>query len=53
MKILIFLSVLLGVSLAMRQQSVGVRGKLVCGNKPAANVKVKLMDKDTGMSYCR
>lgn len=31
-----------------RTQSAGVRGYLMCGNKPAANVLVKLYDDDRG-----
>ncbi|KJH45206.1 Transthyretin-like family protein [Dictyocaulus viviparus] len=33
---------------AFRTQSVAVQGKLVCGNHPAANVHVKLLDEDHG-----
>lgn len=33
---------------AMRQQSVGIHGQLMCGAVPASNVRVKLFDKDTG-----
>ncbi|TKR71947.1 hypothetical protein L596_019475 [Steinernema carpocapsae] len=32
-----------------RTQSAGVRGTLMCNNKPAANVKVKLYDDDRGI----
>uniref|UniRef100_A0A914E1N6 Transthyretin-like family protein n=2 Tax=Acrobeloides nanus TaxID=290746 RepID=A0A914E1N6_9BILA len=32
----------------MRQQAVGAKGKLLCGNRPAGNVKVKLWDEDDG-----
>jgi len=39
---------LLGSSFAFRQQCAGVRGRLLCGDKPAANVLVKLMDEDNG-----
>lgn len=35
-------------STAFRVQSVAVRGKLYCGNKPAQNVLVKLFDEDDG-----
>ncbi|KAI6184095.1 hypothetical protein M3Y97_00559700 [Aphelenchoides bicaudatus] len=34
---------------AMRKQSTAVKGRLHCGGVPAANVKVKLVDKDTGL----
>ncbi|VDD89838.1 unnamed protein product [Enterobius vermicularis] len=33
---------------AMRKQGVAVKGKLMCGKKPAENVKVKIVDIDTG-----
>lgn len=39
---------LLGGCLCMRDQSYAVRGKLMCGPKPAANVRVKLWEEDTG-----
>ncbi|KHJ88351.1 Transthyretin-like family protein [Oesophagostomum dentatum] len=32
----------------LRQQAVGVYGRLLCGDKPASGVKVKLWDEDTG-----
>uniref|UniRef100_A0A1I7VRP1 Transthyretin-like family protein n=2 Tax=Loa loa TaxID=7209 RepID=A0A1I7VRP1_LOALO len=32
----------------MRLQAVRVKGQLKCGDKPAANVKVKLWDEDDG-----
>ncbi|KAL6741589.1 Transthyretin-like family protein [Ancylostoma duodenale] len=47
MKFLILLS-LLGVTLAMRDQSIAVKGKLLCGTKPASNVRVKLWEEDGG-----
>lgn len=31
-----------------REQSAGVRGTLLCGDRPASNVKVKLYDEDDG-----
>ncbi|CAJ0589919.1 unnamed protein product [Cylicocyclus nassatus] len=34
---------------AMRDQSIAVKGKLLCGNGPAKNVRVKLYDLDTGI----
>ena len=38
-------------SWALRDQAVGAKGILRCGDKPAAGVIVKLMDKDTGENY--
>ena len=34
---------------AMRQQAVGVKGRLLCGEQPAAGVDIKLMERDIGM----
>uniref|UniRef100_A0A914V2L6 Uncharacterized protein n=1 Tax=Plectus sambesii TaxID=2011161 RepID=A0A914V2L6_9BILA len=34
---------------AFRLQSVGVRGTLMCGNRPLANTRVKLWDEDDGV----
>ncbi|CAI5447081.1 unnamed protein product [Caenorhabditis angaria] len=49
MKSLILLTIaIFGCTLAMRQQSVAVSGKLMCGPKPAGGVKVKLWDEDDG-----
>ncbi|VDN32016.1 unnamed protein product [Gongylonema pulchrum] len=39
---------LLGATKAFRTQSAGVRGILLCGDKPLANTKVKLWDEDSG-----
>ncbi|KHJ82961.1 Transthyretin-like family protein [Oesophagostomum dentatum] len=39
----------IGACSCMRQQSVGVTGRLLCGDKPAAGVTVKLWDEDDGM----
>ncbi|CAD6192640.1 unnamed protein product [Caenorhabditis auriculariae] len=36
------------VCLAMREQSVAVKGRLMCGPRPASDVKVKLWDEDDG-----
>ncbi|KJH46779.1 Transthyretin-like family protein [Dictyocaulus viviparus] len=44
----LLLVMLFGCALAMRQQAVAVSGRLMCGNKPAAGVKVKLWDEDDG-----
>ncbi|GMR58523.1 hypothetical protein PMAYCL1PPCAC_28718, partial [Pristionchus mayeri] len=35
-------------TLAVRQQAVGIEGKLMCGMKPASEVHVKLWDEDSG-----
>ncbi|ETN83375.1 hypothetical protein RB195_014433 [Necator americanus] len=35
-------------SSSIRQQSVAVSGRLMCGDRPAAGVKVKLWDEDDG-----
>ncbi|VDO40284.1 unnamed protein product [Haemonchus placei] len=45
---LIILIALFGYCIAMRQQSVAVTGKLMCGNRPASGVKVKLWEEDDG-----
>ncbi|KIH61588.1 Transthyretin-like family protein [Ancylostoma duodenale] len=42
----IILIALFGCAIAMRQQAVAISGRLMCGNKPAAGVKVKLWDED-------
>ncbi|KAJ1349207.1 Transthyretin-like protein 46, variant 2 [Parelaphostrongylus tenuis] len=39
---------LIAMTVAMREQSIAVRGKLLCGSKPASNVRVKLWEEDTG-----
>ncbi|VDP05421.1 unnamed protein product [Heligmosomoides polygyrus] len=33
---------------SIRDQSVAVKGRLLCGDEPAAHVRVKLWDEDTG-----
>ncbi|CAB3396513.1 unnamed protein product [Caenorhabditis bovis] len=48
MKFLICLFLALAVVSAMRDQSIAVRGKLLCGTKPAANVRIKLWEEDSG-----
>ncbi|RCN36874.1 Transthyretin-like family protein [Ancylostoma caninum] len=49
MRNILLLLFLVGFSFAMRQQAVGVTGQLMCGNKPAAGVRVKLWDEDDGI----
>ncbi|CAI5452948.1 unnamed protein product [Caenorhabditis angaria] len=48
MKYLILLIALFGIIDAMRDQSIAVKGRLVCGAKPAANVRIKLWEEDSG-----
>uniref|UniRef100_A0A7I4YTW1 Transthyretin domain containing protein n=1 Tax=Haemonchus contortus TaxID=6289 RepID=A0A7I4YTW1_HAECO len=36
------------LTVAMRDQSIAVRGRLLCGSKPASNVRVKLWEEDSG-----
>jgi hypothetical protein len=45
--ILILLS-LSTLTLAFRKQNVTVTGRLFCGEAPAANIDLKLVDEDTG-----
>ncbi|PIO72054.1 Transthyretin-like family protein [Teladorsagia circumcincta] len=44
----ILLIAAIGMAMAMRDQSIAVRGKLMCGSKPASNVRVKLWEEDSG-----
>ncbi|KHJ93261.1 Transthyretin-like family protein [Oesophagostomum dentatum] len=46
-RILLLLATALCCS-AMRLQAVGVTGRLMCGSKPASNVRVKLWEEDEG-----
>ena len=48
MKSILVLLALVGVAEALRYQSVAVKGKLLCGNAPAKNVRIKLWDEDGG-----
>ncbi|MCP9262402.1 Transthyretin-like family protein [Dirofilaria immitis] len=49
MKIVLFVFLtILSATIGMRLQAVRVKGQLKCGDKPAANVRVKLWDEDDG-----
>ncbi|EYC41121.1 hypothetical protein Y032_0581g271 [Ancylostoma ceylanicum] len=48
MQHIIFLLATVVCCLAVREQAVGVTGRLMCGNKPAVGVKVKLWEEDDG-----
>ncbi|KAL6737065.1 hypothetical protein Aduo_010739 [Ancylostoma duodenale] len=48
-QILSLLAIVVCSCLALRQQSVGVTGRLMCGDRPATGVKVKLYDEDDGL----
>ncbi|RCN37050.1 Transthyretin-like family protein [Ancylostoma caninum] len=48
-QVLLLLAIVVCSCLALRQQSVGITGRLMCGDKPAAGVKVKLYDEDDGL----
>jgi len=45
---LVLLSSLVFSAFAVLQQSVGCKGKLLCGAKPASGVRVALWDEDSG-----
>ncbi len=45
---LLLVAVEMAAGLLGRTQSAAVKGKLICNNKPAAGVKVKLYDDDRG-----
>lgn len=49
--VLFFISFFTVLICALRDQAVGVTGILKCGDNPAADVVVKLMDKDTGKQH--
>ncbi|CAJ0599658.1 unnamed protein product [Cylicocyclus nassatus] len=42
----LFILSLVNLSLAFRKQGVAVKGKLICGDKPLRNAKVKIYDID-------
>ncbi|KJH46780.1 Transthyretin-like family protein [Dictyocaulus viviparus] len=44
----LFVFAFISYSLSIRQQSVAVSGQLICGDRPAVGVKVKLFDDDDG-----
>ncbi|EYC26790.1 hypothetical protein Y032_0010g968 [Ancylostoma ceylanicum] len=44
----LLLLALLPVCISVREQSIAVKGRLLCGDQPAANVRVKLWEEDTG-----
>ena len=46
-KLSIFVLVALGVSAFAREQAVGARGQLMCGNQPLAGAEIKLWELDT------
>ncbi|CAL2039320.1 unnamed protein product [Caenorhabditis brenneri] len=48
MKCFILLVLLIGIVAAMRYQSISVKGKLLCGTKPANKVQVKLWENSIG-----
>ncbi|KAF8355249.1 ttr-36 [Pristionchus pacificus] len=47
---LLLLLSIVAFSSAFRTQAVAVKGKLMCGDKPASGVLVKLFDEDDGLS---
>lgn len=46
--VLLCLLFILAAVHGMRDQSIAVKGRLVCGDKPAANVRIKLWEEDSG-----
>lgn len=46
--VLLLLAVVIASTVAIREQAVHVKGRLLCGTSPARNVKVKLWDEDDG-----
>ncbi|KAK6022232.1 hypothetical protein OSTOST_12080 [Ostertagia ostertagi] len=47
-RLLCSLALLPLLCLAVREQSIAVKGRLLCGEQPAANVRVKLWEEDSG-----
>ncbi|VDM63700.1 unnamed protein product [Angiostrongylus costaricensis] len=45
---LLYSLLLLPLSFSLREQSIAVKGRFLCGDKPAANVRVKLWEEDSG-----
>jgi hypothetical protein len=41
----------IGAVSSIREQSVAVRGRLLCGAAPAKNVRVKLWEEDSGGNF--
>ncbi|PAV83888.1 hypothetical protein WR25_14479 [Diploscapter pachys] len=39
---------IISCAFAMRQQAIAVKGTLLCGNRPASGVEVKIFDEDDG-----
>ncbi|KAK6051379.1 Transthyretin-like family protein [Cooperia oncophora] len=50
-RLLCSLALLPLLCLAVREQSIAVKGRLLCGERPAANVRVKLWEEDSGPEY--
>ncbi|CAD6193117.1 unnamed protein product [Caenorhabditis auriculariae] len=48
MREILLITLLVGSLYAFRTQSTAVKGKLMCGNRPAEGIHVKLFDEDDG-----
>uniref|UniRef100_A0A8R1DS78 Uncharacterized protein n=1 Tax=Caenorhabditis japonica TaxID=281687 RepID=A0A8R1DS78_CAEJA len=48
MKYSVLVFLLATVAHGMRDQSIAVKGRLICGDKPAGNVRIKLWEEDSG-----
>uniref|UniRef100_A0A8R1TJ65 Uncharacterized protein n=1 Tax=Onchocerca volvulus TaxID=6282 RepID=A0A8R1TJ65_ONCVO len=44
---IVLLVVYLGSVISFRTQSIGIRGRLMCGSKPASNERIKLWEEDS------